>query len=73
MQLVRCQENLKSPNTDASEYLKKDTERKYDEINSSSSLEYVHETFCPLLLLDEMGDCTCYTCPKNSGTIDNLA
>ena len=53
--------------------LKKNTERKYDEINPSSSLEYVHETFCPLLILDEMGDCTCYTCPKNTGTTDNLA
>ena len=35
--------------------VKKNTERKYDEINPSSSLEYVHETFCPLLILDEMG------------------
>lgn len=73
IQLVRCQEKLKSPNTDAPEERKKNTERKYDEINPSSSLEYVHETFCPLLILDEMGDCTCYTVQKNTDTTDNLA
>ena len=53
--------------------VKKNTERKYDEINPSSSLEYEHETFCPLLILDEMGDCTCYIVQKNTGTTGNLA
>ena len=72
IQLVRFQEKLNLLIRMRLSNVKKNTERKYDEINPSSSLEYVHETFCPLLILDEMGDCTCYTVQKNTGTTDNL-
>ena len=50
------------------------TKRKYDEINPSSSLEYVRQTFCPLFLL-AWWDGWLYMLhsPKNTGTTDNLA